>query len=239
MASLQMSIVVARQAIGSRQAGLYAAAFALMVPMFYLPRTLATALLPRATADLARGMSTVVQRSLARLSGFLTVTSLALCIAGMVLAHPLLELVAGSAYGAATQPLRLLFAASFFLVVAVPAVNVLSATNVRDLAIPFYSSVAGVLIAGAVWSIGLVHHGGVTTIAVGVVAGSIVKTLPPIVAAHRRYRVALRPVYLAVGVLGLAGVMAVAGGDLQIAAGAIAGVCFWLAVRSVMPVGNV
>jgi oligosaccharide repeat unit polymerase len=245
MAGLQLSIVVARQAIGVEQAGLYAAAFALMAPMLYLPRTLATALLPRAAADIALGRSEVIQASLAKLTKFLAMVALPLTLLGAVLAPQLLEIISGHAYVGAAEALRLLFIASFFLVVSIPAVNVLSAKDLKDLAIPFYSSVVGLIAGSAVWVVGLSQGHGIDYIALGVLVGSIVKTIPPVFIAHWRYRITPQVWMISTIILAIGGILAagdprsrlIAAG-LGLICGAVSTVYVWRLVTSTSTVSD-
>lgn len=193
MASLQLGVVVARHSLGSTQAGLYGAAFALLIPILYLPRAVGTALLPRATAELVAD-----ERSAAHGLARLTLVSVAVALPAAVvcaaLARPIIVVAAGARYADAAGALRYLFVASFFLIVGVPAVNTLAAAGVKGLRIPFVASVASVVVTGVWWLVSLTSGHGIEAIAAGVLAGSIVKSLAPLVVAFHRYKLRIRSV---------------------------------------------
>jgi O-antigen/teichoic acid export membrane protein len=232
MASLQLGVVISHQALGATLAGSYAAAYALILPLLYLPRTLSTALLPRAAAEVARGGHAAIRKQLGSLTDLLALVALPLCLAGIVLAHPILDLVSGSGYSDGVAPLRILLVAAFFLMVSVPAVNVLSAGTVSSLATPFYASVAGLLVCCAVWAAWLPRGGGLVAVAAGVLAGSVTKSVPPIAIAFRRYRVSGSFVgvttlaLIAGGAFGAQGGGMLAGAAVIGAGASVASVCF-------------
>jgi O-antigen/teichoic acid export membrane protein len=222
MATLQLGVVVAQQAVGAVSAGAYAAAYSLILPLMYLPRTLATALLPRAAEEVAHGRHDAIRTQLVLLTDFLALVALPLCVIGIAVARPIIEIVYGSQYSRGVAPLRLLLVAAFFLMVSVPAVNMLSAGTVRNLAVPFYASVAGFLVGVATWGLLLTRGGGLVAVSVGVLAGTIIKAVPPVVVAYKKYRAPLFRVGALTLVLIVGGALGTQGGVLQPAATATA-----------------
>ena len=205
MASLQLAVPLARAAVGHYGAGLLAAAFALLLPLLYLPRALATALLPRASAELALGDAGRAGHQLARLTLLLTAAALPLTMIGALAATPILTITSGQRYAPGADGLRLLLVAAFFMMISVPAVNLLSATNVADLVIPAVASAAGLVVSVAGWG---ASAGGASIdgIVAGVLAGTVVKSCAPVRIAYRRHGVALGPLVLPATCVVVAGV---------------------------------
>jgi O-antigen/teichoic acid export membrane protein len=228
MASIQLGVVVARQALGHEAAGLFGAAFALLLPVLYLPRALATALLPRNAADLATGNTELIGSELSRLTLGSAMVSLPLAMLGVALAEPLITVTSGARFAAGADTLGILLIASFFLVVSIPAVNVLSARDVRDLRVPFLASVSGLVVTGMVWAVSLATSPRLTGVAAGVLAGSIVKSIWPVIYCFRRYRLRQHLVWASSGVAlsGGAALLLVPGGFVYalvaVAIGAVA-----------------
>lgn len=207
MAGLQLSIVVADRALSSEAAGAFAAAFALLVPVLYLPRALATALLPAAAAEAESGERDGIRRTLGMLTSWSLVAALPLALIGEIFPRSILVMTSGARYASGANSLRLLLLASFFLIVSVPAVNVLSAGAVRSLWVPFSSAVVGLVVGIATWGFALSAGAGPEGVALGVLTGSATKSLIPVAFCLRRYGIAMWPVGLATAVVFAAAVL--------------------------------
>lgn len=192
MAGLQLSVVLAARVLPSQEAGDYAAAFALLIPVLYLPRALATALLPAAASEQAQ-QPEAVRRTLSTLTSLAMLAALPIAVCGALFPREILIVVSGGRYAGGAVALRLLLLSAFFLVISVPAVNVLSASSVRNLWIPFWASFAGLAVGVVTWAITVPDGKGAGGIAMGVLAGSAVKSLIPLFVCLRRYNLDFRP----------------------------------------------
>jgi O-antigen/teichoic acid export membrane protein len=224
LAAIHLGVVVARAGVDRRAAGLYAAALALTLPVLLLPRAAATALLPRVAAAAARGRH-AAGRDLERLT-LLSAAGAGLVLAvGVPAAAPLLRHLAGAEYAGAAPALQVLLATTFFLATSVPAVNALSATTLADLRVPMLASCAGLAVTGVAWAAALAAGEGVTGIAVGVLAGSAVKSGWPLVVVARRHALPVTALALGAAGAGAVGALSVAdpGGAAVAATAAAAG----------------
>jgi O-antigen/teichoic acid export membrane protein len=217
MAGLQLSVVVVRHGYESDLSGSYAAAFALLLPLLYLPRAVGTALLPRAAAELREARVRAAQ-GLERVTAGLLALSLPLALTTAMMAHWIIVVVAGARYGSGATSLQYLLLASFFLIIGVPAVNTLAATGLKGLWVPFWASVAGVGVTAALWVMVFIAGGGISGVAFGVLVGSAVKSLVPSVFAFRTFGLPTGHLLLASGIVGFESVAYLISGPWWVAA---------------------
>lgn len=183
---LQLSMVFAYHYNDEFRSGLFAAAFNLTVPAYFVPRALSMALFPAMAGAFGRGDTGGVRRQLDDSTKFLLVGALPFFAAGVFFAEPILTLLFGARYADAHLILEMLLTATYVMIVAIPAVNALSATNRTLARIPAGASAAGFSVGLAVWlALGPSH--GPTAIAVGYLAGAIVASAIGMVAAGRHW----------------------------------------------------
>lgn len=148
----QLSMVFAQHLTSGAQPGLYAAAMALIGPAFFAPRAMALAFFPTAAEAVGRGDYAALTRQTDMLTRMLVLTMLpAFAVAAMV-GGPALRLVFGPAYEGGGAIVALLLAAVLLYVVAVPSVNLLSASVLAHARIPPGASSLGLLVGLLVWT---------------------------------------------------------------------------------------
>lgn len=183
---LQLSMVFAYYYNDEFRSGLFAAAFNLTVPAYFVPRALSMALFPAMAGTFGRGDTGEVRRQLYDSTIFLLVGALPFFAAGVFFAEPILTLLFGARYADAHLILEMLLTATYVMIVAIPAVNALSATDRALARIPAGASAAGFSVGLAVWlALGPSH--GPTAIAVGYLAGAVVASAIGMVAASRHW----------------------------------------------------
>lgn len=183
---LQLSMVFAQYYGTAAQAGLYASAFTLVVPAYFLPRALSMALFPSMASAFGRGDEEEISRQLDVGTRILIIGMLPLFVGAVLLARPLLTLFFNDSYAAAYLVLGLLLTATYASIVAIPAVNSLVATARNLIRLPVYSTLAGCGLGVAVW----LAFGGryaTTAVALGYLAGSVLQGAVPILSAWRRW----------------------------------------------------
>lgn len=181
----QVAMLVARHVTGETQAGWYAAAMSLVTPAFFVPRALALAFFPAAAEAVGRGDVGSLARHTDAVTRVLAVTMLPAFALAAMLGGTALRLVFGAGYAGGAVAFAVLVAATFCYVVAVPAVNALSAQTLALARVPPLASVGGVLLATAVW-VALAGRFGAAGIAAGYLAGTLSQAGVPLVLAFRR-----------------------------------------------------
>lgn len=193
---LQLSMVFAYLFNSEFDAGLYAAAFNLTVPAVFVPRALSLALFPAMAGAFGRGNSAEVRRQLDRATRFLVVGGLPFLAAGVFFAEPLLILI-GREFAGGHVALELLLASTFVVIVAIPAVNALSATHRSLVRVPSVAAAVGLLVGLVAWLV-LARYG-INGIAVGYLVGVVVASGISIAGAWRHWHLSWLQLYVRVG----------------------------------------
>lgn len=184
----QASMVVAPHATSSAEAGLYAAAMSLITPAFFAPRALALAFLPSAAEASGRGDQAALARQTDLLTRMLALSMLPLFAVAAMLGAPALWLVFGPDYTGGGAVLAVLLLGVLLYVVAVPAVNVLTASDLASVRVPPLASAAGLVVGVAVWLL-VGGRAGAVGIGLGYLAGMVVQAGIPLVIAFRRLEI--------------------------------------------------
>lgn len=182
----------------------FAAAVALVQPLYFLPRALGLALFPAMARAHGAGDLETVRRNADLSTRALLVVLAPLFAIAILLAREVLTVPFGSAYAAGTPVLQLMLAATFLAVCAVAAVNVLSSGDGWQVRTPVTSAIAGCLTGLAVVAV-LGRPLGAVGVGIGYLAGTAVTAAGPVLAVWRRHRMAWgMPVVGALGVVGAA-----------------------------------
>ncbi len=184
---LQLSMVFAYAFNTEFDAGLYAAAFNLTVPAFFVPRALSMALFPAMAGAFGRGDADEVRRQLDAATRFLMVASLPFFAAGVYFAEPILRLTFGSEFAGAHLLLELLLTATYVMIVSIAAVNALSATHSRLVRINAAAATIGLTVGLIAWVL-LEPAFGTTGVAAGYLIGVVVTSGIGLGAAWRRWK---------------------------------------------------
>lgn len=196
---LQLSMVFAYQFNSEFEAGLYAAAFNLTVPAYFVPRALSMALFPAMAGAFGRGDTPEVRRQLDGATRFLLVGGLPFFAAGVFFAEPILRLAFHREFAGAHLVLELLLAATYVMVVGIPAVNAFSATHRKAVRIPATGSAIGLLVGVVGWFL-LGPAYGITGIGVGYLIGVTVTAGISLIAGWRRWQLPWSMLFLRAGV---------------------------------------
>ncbi|MGB9378065.1 MAG: lipopolysaccharide biosynthesis protein [Mycobacteriales bacterium] len=197
---LQLSMVFAYHFNTPFEAGLYASAFNLTVPAFFVPRALSMALFPSMAGAFGRGDAAEVRRQVDGATRFLLVGGLPFFAAGVFFAEPVLRLTFGAEFAAAHLVLELLLAATYVMVVGIPAVNAFSATHRKAVRIPATGSVLGLLLGIICWVL-LGPRYGIAGIGVGYLAGVILTAGISLIAGWRRWHLPWSMLFLRAGLV--------------------------------------
>lgn len=197
---LQLSMVFAYQFNSEFEAGLYAAAFNLTVPAFFVPRALSMALFPAMAGAFGRGDAAEVRRQLDGATRFLLVGGLPFFAAGVFFAEPILARSFGPEFADAHLVLELLLAATYVMVVGIPAVNAFSATHRKAVRIPATGSAIGLLVGVVGWVV-LGPAYGITGIGVGYLIGVILTAGISLIAGWRRWHLPWSMLFLRAGLV--------------------------------------
>lgn len=197
---LQGTQLLANQFATRREVAFFAAAVTLIAPAYFLPRALGIVLFPSMARAHGAGDVADVRRQADISTRALLVVLAPLFAVALLVAPEILTLFGGSEYADGAPVLRLMLAATYLAVCAVPSVNALSSgTHVR---VPVLSAVAG-LITGLTVVAALGGPLGATGVGLGYLCGTAVTAGGPIVTAWRLHRMSwLTPVGLAAGYVG-------------------------------------
>jgi O-antigen/teichoic acid export membrane protein len=176
--------LVASNTTGVMGAALIGAILTILEPLYLAPRAISLVLLPRISADTARGRTSQAARSLRLGTVAVTVLAAPVCAVLILERDRVLQLLFGQdIIGGAS--LGWFTAAVFVSVVGAPAVTALAATDLRRATIPMMSSLVGFGVAIVVWFLGIPAHGA-AAIALGYLIGSVIQVTPPLwVTSHR------------------------------------------------------
>lgn len=170
------------------QTGYYAAALALVLPIYFFPRALSLALFPSVAFRFGQQRIDTVARQLDLTTHALAVFLLPPTAALALAARPVLRLVYGPGYDQAADVLAILLAATYLSVVPIPSVTSLSGTERRWFKVPAYSSVLGLAIGLGLWII-LGPRYSIVGIAWGYLIGSFPQSAIPMAFASRVFGV--------------------------------------------------
>ncbi len=231
---VQLSVIVAAR-LGDAEAGTYSAASSLAMPLTLLSGALSLVLYPSMAEASGRGDAAAVRAQLdrgVRGLAFLVVP----LVAGLALLAPeVVELAYGPGFAASASLLTMLLLAVLVSMIAVPCVNAITSGRPRGIAETAAASLAGLAVAGLVWSLAAAPHAlGVHGVAAGYLAGVATTGGYAIVRAWYLWRLRWWPVLgtLAGAVAGIAAAIALLGGSpwWARALAAVAAVMAWLAV---------
>lgn len=178
--------LVASNTTGVMGAALIGAILTILEPLYLAPRAISLVLLPRISADTARGRTAEAAQSLRLGTVAVTVLVAPLCAVFILerdrVLQPLFgqDIVGGASLGWFS-------AAVFVSVVGAPAVTALAATDLRSATIPMASSLVGFGVAIVVWFLGISTYG-TTAIALGYLIGSVIQVGPPLWVTSLRFR---------------------------------------------------
>ncbi|MFC0527779.1 lipopolysaccharide biosynthesis protein [Phytohabitans kaempferiae] len=198
---LQGTQLLAQHFAAPREVAYFAAAVTLIAPAYFLPRALGIVLFPSMARAHGAGDVADVRRQADVSTRALFVVLAPLFAVALLVAPEILTLFGGGEYADGAPVLRLMLAATYLAVVAVPAVNVLSSgAHVR---VPVLSAVAGLLTGlGVVAALG--GPLGAAGVGIGYLCGTAVTAGGPIVIAWRLHRMSWRaPVGVAAGFVAL------------------------------------
>jgi O-antigen/teichoic acid export membrane protein len=199
---LQGTQLLANHFAAPREVSYFAAAVTLIAPMYFLPRALGIVLFPSMARAHGAGDVADVRRQADVSTRALLVVLAPLFAAALLLAPEILTVFGGPEYADGAPVLRLMLAATYLAVVAVPAVNALSSgAHVR---VPVLCAVAG-LVTGLAVVAALGGPLGAAGVGLGYLCGTAVTAGGPAVTAWRLHRMSwLAPVGLAAGFVALA-----------------------------------
>ncbi|WP_213450172.1 lipopolysaccharide biosynthesis protein [Rhizomonospora bruguierae] len=184
MGFLQGTQLLAQRFTAPAEVAYFAAAVTLVAPAYFLPRALGLVLFPAMARAHGAGDLADVRRQADLSTRALLALPAPAFAAALVLAPQVLSVYGGAGYAEGAPVLRLILAATYLAVVAVPAVNALSSgEHVR---IPVLCAVAGCLTGlGVVAALG--GPLGARGVALGYLAGTVVTAGGPVVIAWRRH----------------------------------------------------
>lgn len=170
------------------QTGYFAAALALVLPIYFLPRALSLALFPSVAFRYGQERLGTISRQLDLTTHALAVFLLPPTAALALAARPVLGLIYGRGYETAADVLAVLIAATYLSVVPIPSVTSLSGTERRWFKVPAWSSVLGFAVGVALWVV-LGPRYGTAGIAWGYLVGSVPQSVIPMGFAGRVFGV--------------------------------------------------
>lgn len=185
---LNLSPAFVRHADSSEGLGLYSAALALVLPIYFLPRALSLALFPSISYRFGQERLDEVQAQLQQAGRGVAVMLLLPCALAASLAAPVMSLIFGAQYRQGGQLLAILMLATYLSVAQIPFVTALSGTERRWYRIPVVASALGFGIGLASWTL-LGERHGAAGIAWGYLAGSIPQAVIPIAFAARVFKI--------------------------------------------------
>jgi O-antigen/teichoic acid export membrane protein len=194
---LQGTQLLANHFATRQEVAYFAAAVTLIAPAYFLPRALGIVLFPSMARAHGAGDVADVRRQADISTRALLVVLAPLFAVAILVAPEILTLFGGREYADGAEVLRLMLAATYLAVAAVPAVNALSSgAHVR---VPVLSAVAG-LATGLAVVAALGGPLGAAGVGLGYLCGTAVTAGGPVVTAWRLHRMSwVAPVGLAAG----------------------------------------
>ena len=167
----------------------FGAAVALVAPLYFLPRALGMALFPRMAHAHGSGDRDTVRRHLDVSTRALLVVLAPLFAAALPMARDVLVLFLGRSFAGGAAVLQVLLVATYLAVIQVAAVNALSSGSRRDVRVPVFSAVAG-LVVGLVAMIPLGHVYGAAGVGTAYLLAVVVQAAGPMAVAWRKHEMA-------------------------------------------------
>lgn len=187
---LNVSPVFAGRYDSPEALGVFSAALALVLPVYFFPRALSLALFPSIAFRYGEERMDDVRRQLHRVGSALWVVLLAPVAVAAAASGLVLRVVFGSEYQSGALILTIMLGATYLSVVQIPYVTTLSGTDRRHYKIPVLASIAGFVIGVVVW-VTLGARDGATGVAWGYLIGSVPQAAIPIVYASRTFGVSV------------------------------------------------
>lgn len=197
---LNLSVVFAGRYDSKQALGWFAAALALVAPVYFVPRALSLALFPSVAFRFGADRGDAVRASLDRVGGALFAVLLAPVAVAAVGAPILLRLLFGEAYEPGADLLAVMLAAAYLSVVQIPYVTSLSAGERRWYRVPVLASAGGFALGLVLWTT-LGPREGAIGVAWGYLIGSVPQAVIPIAYASRVFGVRVAGLGLRAGVV--------------------------------------
>lgn len=166
---IQLSIIVSAWLQNDRQAGQYAAAVSLALPLMLVPAALNMVLYPRMAAYSESRDAEHLRELRSQVTRVLAVVALVACISSGVLLPILAPAILGADFAGAVAPASILVLAVLATSVAMPSVIVMSTRTNRAALSMSIGAWVGLLVTCGSWSL---SADGPTAIAVGYLAGT-------------------------------------------------------------------
>ncbi|HEX9695426.1 MAG TPA: lipopolysaccharide biosynthesis protein [Actinomycetota bacterium] len=190
---LNLSPVFAGRYDSPRMLGVFSAALALVIPIYFVPRALSLALFPSIAYRYGEQRHDSVQRQLHETGRALWILLLAPVAVAAVGSRLILRWLFGGDYEDGALILTIMMGATYLSVVQIPYVTTLSGTDRRHYKIPVLASIAGFGLGLIAW-VTLGGRHGATGVAWGYLIGSVPQAAIPIAFAARTFGVGVASV---------------------------------------------
>lgn len=187
---LNLSPVFAGRYDSPRMLGVFSAALALVIPVYFVPRALSLALFPSIAYRYGEDRHDSVTRQLSDTGRALWIMLLLPVACAGVAARLILRWLFGDAYEDGALILTIMLGATYLSVVQIPYVTTLSGTDRRYYKVPVLASVAGFGLGVILWATLGPRHGA-AGVAWGYLIGSVPQAAIPIAFAARTFGVAI------------------------------------------------
>lgn len=170
--------------------GVFSAALALVLPVYFFPRALSLALFPSIAYRYGEERLDSVRAQLHQTGTALWVLLLAPVSVAAVASRVVLRILFGAQYQGGDLILTIMLGATYLSVVQIPYVTTLSGTDRRHFKVPALASLAGFGVGVALW-VTLGARDGATGVAWGYLIGSVPQAVIPIAYAARTFGVSV------------------------------------------------
>lgn len=230
---LNLSPVFAGRYDSPRMLGVFSAALALVIPVYFVPRALSLALFPSIAYRYGEDRLDSVQRQLHETGRALWILLLPPVAAAAVAARLILRWFFGADYEDGALILTIMMGATYLSVVQIPYVTTLSGTERRYYKVPVLASVLGFALGLLLW-VTLGARQGAAGVAWGYLIGSVPQAVIPIAFAVRTFGVRVASVVVRAAIVW--GVVAVVVWlvDVETTAASLLAVLVVLAVYAVL-----
>lgn len=181
---LQISVIVCRIGAGPTAAGVYAAALSLATPLSLAPSAVSQVLYPSMAEAYGRGDDDSLRRQTDLFTRLLVLSLVPALSIFALMAHPLVQLVWGDRFGAASSVLPLMTLAILLSSIAVPSVNFLTSRSHKGMYYSLFASQAGLVLA-ILWWLLTNEAPTITTVAIGYLIGVSSSSLLILTAVRR------------------------------------------------------
>ncbi|HVL90999.1 MAG TPA: lipopolysaccharide biosynthesis protein [Actinomycetota bacterium] len=197
---LNLSPVFVGRYDSPRMLGVFSAALALVIPVYFVPRALSLALFPSIAYRYGEERLDSVRRQLHETGRALWILLLAPVAAAAVTAPVILRWLFGAGFDDGALILTIMMGATYLSVVQIPYVTTLSGTDRRYYKVPVLASIAGFGVGVGVW-VTLGARDGATGVAWGYLIGSVPQAAIPIAFAVRTFGVRIASVVVRAAML--------------------------------------